>query len=356
MNATTRMATALCRADLLGTDERWYHTLPGIGEYQMPIHLSGGTVPGIVVIDAEALAQIKARFDAHLAKPDCPGILVDREHASETPDGDTTAMAWARACQVRDDGIWTRWDLTAAGEPLILGHAYAYRSPAMSLEPLDATARAQLSNRPGAGAGSGAGAGRWRPTALKSIALTNVPHFRELSPALGRESTQPTPTGTTMDKNAICAALGLDPASATDEQIMAAIEALKAGAQTATAECTAAKGELAAIKARQAEADADAFCTAHAARIQNAATVRARYLADPEGVKALFGSLAAPQADPARQSHICARDARTPGEAADTQDKGAERGKLVAHVSARDGISRRDAVCVARRERPELWA
>jgi CheY-like chemotaxis protein len=134
------------------------------------------------------------------------------------------------------------------------------------------------------------------------------------------------------------------------------VEALKAGAQTATAECTAAKGELAAIKARQAEADADAFCTAHAARIQNAATVRARYLADPEGVKALFGSLAAPQADPARQPHICARDAKTPGEAANSQDKGAERSKLVAHVSARDNISRRDAMCVARRERPELWA
>jgi len=253
---------------------------------------------------------------------------------------------------VRDDGIWTRWDLTSAGEPLILGHAYAYRSPAMSLEPLDATAKAQL-----AGAVSTA-IGRWLPVAITSIALTNVPHFRELSPALGRESSQPTPTptGTTMDKNAICAALGLDPAAATDEQIMAAIEALKANAQTATAECTAAKGELAVIKARQDLADADAFCTAHAARIQDAATVRARYLADPEGVKALFGSLAAPQADPARQARLCARDARTPGEAANSQDKGAERNKLVAHVAARDSISRRDAMCVARRERPELWA
>jgi hypothetical protein len=312
-------------------------------------------VTGTVVVDAAAMAQIKARFDAQLAAPDFPGILVDREHASETPAGDSTAMAWARDCQVRDDGIWTRWDLTAAGEPLIVGHAFAYRSPAMSLEPLDAVARAQLACRAKSGQ-LATGVGRWRPTALNSIALTNVPHFRDLSPALGREAT-PQPTGTaTMDKNAICAALGLDPATAMDEQILGAIDALKASAQTATAECTAAKTELATIQARQAEAEADAFLAAHAARIQDAATVRARYLADPAGVKALFGSLAAaPQVDPAR-ARISARDARTPADASSSPDTSAARTKFVATVAARDGSSRRDAMAVARRERPELWA
>jgi len=362
MNVTTRIALAICRSEHLAEGQRWYHTLPPLGEYPMPIHLPGGTVPGILVIDTEATDRIREAFAVAHNSADFPGILVDREHSSEQPDGDSTAMAWAKELQIRDDGIWTRWDLTAAGEPLITGHAYAYRSPAMALEPIDQIAHSQLSasratpstlHRPPSTA-----PGRWRPIALRSIGLTNVPHFRDLTPALGRDSTNTTTTETPMDRNIICQKLGLDPAKATDEEILGALDVLvaaKADGEAVTAECTAAKSELATIKARALEADAVAFVLAHKARIKpdQEATVLAQFKANAEGTKALFGSLAEPATARAR---IQASAAATPGERDPAAfDKGNQRAAHIASVAARDGLSRREAIGIARREKPELW-
>jgi hypothetical protein len=163
MTPTSRIALAICRQESLAEGQRWYHTLPPVGDYPMPIHLPGGTVQGVLVIDATAQARISQAFAAAASSADFPGVLVDREHASETPDGDTTAMAWAKELQIRADGIWTRWDLTTAGEPLILGHAYAYRSPAMALEPIDDWSRAQL-DASKAGRSPVAATGRWQAT------------------------------------------------------------------------------------------------------------------------------------------------------------------------------------------------
>ncbi len=356
MNVTTRIALAICRSESLAEGQRWYHTLPPLGEYPMPIHLPSGTVPGVLVIDPAAMSRISQAFAAASTSADFPGVLVDREHSSEIPDGDSTAMAWAKELQVRHDGIWTRWDLTAAGEPLITGHAYAYRSPAMALEPLDAIAKAQLNT--GTACRAPTAPGRWRPIALRSIGLTNVPHFRDLTPALGRDSTNTTTTETPMDRNIICQKLGLDPAKATDEEILGALDVLvaaKADGEAVTAECTAAKSELATIKARALEADAVAFVLAHKARIKpdQEATVLAQFKANAEGTKALFGSLAEPATARAR---IQASAAATPGDRDPAAfDKGNQRAAHIASVAARDGLSRREAIGIARREKPELW-
>ena len=361
MNASARIALAICRQEAAPSGERWYHTLPSLGEYPMPIHLPRGTVPGILVIDPAAQSAISAAFASASAAADFPGVLVDREHSSELPDGDSTAMAWAKELQIRADGIWTRWELTAAGEPLITGHAYAYRSPAMALEPLDATAQAQLSQSSIGNLQSSIG--KWRPVRLSSIALTNVPHFRDLTPALGRESQTPNPTETpTMDRAQICSKLGLDPAKATDDEILGALDALvaaKAAGETATAEATAAKSELATIKARALEADAAAFVLAHKARIKPdaEASVLASYKANPEATQALFATLADPAAAPATaRARIDASAAATPGARDPAADKSAARTALIASVAARDNLSRREAICIARREKPELWS
>jgi hypothetical protein len=375
MNASARIAFAICRQEALAEGQRWYHTLPPLGEYHMPIHLPGGTVPGVLVIDPEAQSAISSAFAAACASSDFPGILVDREHSSELPDGDTTSMAWAKELQVRDDGIWTRWDLTAAGEPLITGHAYAYRSPAMALEPLDAVAKAQLAasrptpstvHRP-----PSTDVGRWRPVRLTSIALTNRPHFRDLTPALGRDqygldlsspSHNPNPTETPMDRSIICAKLGLDPAKATDDEILGALDALvkaQADGAAATAACKAATDELATIKARALDEAATAFVLAHKARIKpdQEATVLASYKANPQGTQALFATLADPAAAPATaRARIQAGAAATPGDRDPTADKSAARTALIASVAARDNLSRREAICIARREKPELWS
>jgi hypothetical protein len=371
MNASARIALAICRQEAAPSGERWYHTLPSLGEYPMPIHFSKGTVPGILVIDPEAQSRISQAFAVASAQPDFPGVLVDREHSSEHPDGDSTAMAWAKELQIRPDGIWTRWDLTAAGEPLITGHAFAYRSPAMALEPLDATAQAQLSAQKSALTSDlrplTSAPGRWRPIALRSIALTNVPHFRDLTPALGRDSQTTTTTETTtMDRALICSKLGLDPAKATDDEILGALDALvkaQADGATAAAACTAAQAELATIKARALEADAAAFVLAHKARIKPdaEASVLASYKANPEATQALFATLAdLPErrhdAAPATaRARIDASAAATPGARDPSDDKQAQRLACVAGVAARDNISRREAMGIARREKPELW-
>jgi len=365
MNASARIALAICRQEAAPSGERWYHTLPSLGEYPMPIHFSKGTVPGILVIDTEAQSRISQAFAVASAQPDFPGVLVDREHASETADGDTTSMAWAKELQIRDDGIWTRWDLTAAGEPLITGHAYAYRSPAMSLEPLDATATAQQAAALSGSVLPSSVAGRWRPVRITSIALTNRPHFRDLTPALGRESQTPNPTETpTMDRALIYSKLGLDPAKATDDEILGALDALVKAQATAAAACTAAQAELATIKARALESDAAAFVLAHKARIKPdaEASVLASYKANPEATQALFATLAdLPErrhdAAPATaRARIDASAAATPGARDTSANIRADQAKHIASVAARDGISRRDAISIARREKPELWS
>jgi len=364
MNASARIALAICRQEAAPSGERWYHTLPSLGEYPMPIHFSKGTVPGILVIDPEAQSRISQAFAVASAQPDFPGVLVDREHASETADGDTTSMAWAKELQIRDDGIWTRWELTAAGEPLITGHAYAYRSPAMSLEPLDATATAQQAAALSGSVLPSSVAGRWRPVKITSIALTNRPHFRDLTPALGRDSQTTTTTETpTMDRALICSKLGLDPAKATDDEILGALDALvkaQADGATAAAACTAAQAELATIKARALEADAAAFVLAHKARIKPdaEASVLASFKANPEATQALFATLAEPAAAPATvRARIQAATAGTPGDRDPAAfDKGNQRAAFIAQVASRDSLSRRDAVVVARREKPDLWS
>lgn len=369
LTPTSHIALAICRKESNAAGERWYHTLPPMGEYPMPIHLPDGTVRGVLVIDATAQARIAQAFATAAASADFPGILVDREHASETPDGDTSAMAWAKELQIRDDGIWTRWELTAAGDPLVTGLAYAYRSPAMALEPIDATAKAQLNA--GTAGRAPAGTGLWRPIALRSIALTNCPHFRDLTPALGRDqyglglpSSQTTTTETpTMDRALICSKLGLDPAKATDDEILGALDALvkaRTDGEAATAECTAAKTELATIKARALDADATAFVLAHKARIKSdqEATVLASYKANPDATKALFGALAeAAPAQATARARIQASAAATPGDRDPAaSDKGNQRAAHIATVAARDNLSRREAIGIARREKPELWS
>jgi hypothetical protein len=242
----------------------------------------------------------------------------------------------------------------------------------MALEPIDATARAQLSDQRSAIRDQKSALtsdlrpltsaiGRWRPVALRSIGLTNVPHFKDLTPALGRETTTPT-TETPMDRNIICQKLGLDPAKATDDEILGALDVLvKASADgaAAAAECTAAKNELATIHARALEADAAAFVQAHKARIKTdqEATVIAQFKANPDATKALFGTLAdpAPAAATAR-ARIQASAAGTPGDRDPAAfDKGNQRAAHIAQVAARDSLSRREAIGIARREKPELW-
>jgi len=353
------LSRAICRISEGENGARWYQTLPEPGEYPTPIHLANGTVSGIMVIDQAAYAAVCARFQEESSAPDWPGVLVDREHTSETPDGDTGAMAWAKQIDVRSDGIWTRWDWTSLGEPLATGHVYAYRSPAMDIAPIDDVARAQLNYSKSASSAKSAafppGVGRWRPVALSSIALTNKPHL-DLAPALGREqSQQGKPNMDTATTLVECRkALKLDDAA----DVVAAVTKLVSDHAAALAKCTAAETSLSAVQAKQLDADADAFVLLHKARIKNADAVKVQFRKDPEATKALFGSLEDVPAETRARARVLSRAAAsTPADrdTASATGKRAAQSTLIATIAARDGISRREAMSLARREKPELW-
>ncbi|MDD5087204.1 MAG: phage protease [bacterium] len=202
--------------------QEWIHLLP-IGHWDE----FRGMGPGWgeeMDITAEHIGQMVAHF-ASWNRP----ALVDYEHNHFW--GDTRASGWILEVQARADGLWGRveWTETAAGE--IQRREFRYVSPVWDLDFKDT----QTGDRIGAvffGAG-----------------LTNDPFFlRELEQRLAAKET-------TMDElKKIAAALGLAETATLDE-ILTAITALKEKLANASGEPAAAKtkklGELvAATEAR----------------------------------------------------------------------------------------------------------
>jgi phage I-like protein len=333
---------AIFRSQVEG-DKTWFHVVPPVGEYPTTIIGKGGKpVKGqTLVIDAAASAAIMAAFRADVPDESAAGILVDREHLSLAPDGDSTAMAWMKDLRAEDDGLWARLDLTPRGAQAVAGGEYKFRSPVFDLEDL--------------------GNGRWRPVRLAGCALTNVPHFTNLSPAAAAREGQSEIS--IMDIKTLATKLGLDPEKATEQDVLAAIDALlqaKTDGVAAQAAAKTAQDELAAARVAQRKQDCDAFISAHKAQIQDEAPVRAQFMQDPDATKALFGAFrAAPAQDAPTPRSLHRAATSNPGArddaAAASVTRGAERNAAIARVAAREGIGRREAVSIARRETPDLW-
>ena len=154
------LALASCRASS-GAAGEWFETFPPYGRYPV-----GGTVEGAAegaefVLDEAAAKAVIAAFRRDAARPGWPGVLVDREHFSADRGRPSDAMAWARDIRQEADGsVWTRWEFTAPGRALWEGRVLVSRSPLFACE------------RDGRD---------YRPVALRSIAMTNTPHFTGLS-------------------------------------------------------------------------------------------------------------------------------------------------------------------------------
>lgn len=139
----------------------WFQTFPPYGRYPV-----GGIIPGApegaeFVFDEAAAKSIIENFRAEAKKTDWPGILVDREHFSADREKTSDAMAWAKDIRQEADGsIWTRWEFTAPGKELWEGKVLINRSPLFACAKDGKT---------------------YHPLALKSIGMTNTPHFTELS-------------------------------------------------------------------------------------------------------------------------------------------------------------------------------
>jgi hypothetical protein len=274
----------------------WFETFPPYGRYPV-----GGIVPGSAqnacfVFDEASAKEIVERFRKDAEREDWPGVLVDREHFSVERDKPSDAMAWAKDIRVDDDGsIWTRWEFTAPGRELWDGKVLVSRSPYFEcVQDGD----------------------DFRPIRLISIGMTNTPHFTELSTLAAARAAEVTNNKGEIHMNKIIEALGLGE-GATEEDVLAAIDALKQQASDAVA-----KAEEADKKAEESVAEcralkAEAFVAAHADRIADAAAAKAAYVKDPAIAEQMLA--ACKTAEAAKPQQVLAPAKANPAKAEDVR-------------------------------------
>ena len=217
------------------------------GEHPAVLRGADGTPePVVQVLDGEAFAAMVEDFRnrREAAGAGWGGMLVDLDHLSHDPAHDTQAQAWLHDLRVEGGHLmglleWTDLGAAAVGNKRVKWFSTEY--PAAGLERL--------------------GGDRVRPRSLAGLALTNRPNNRGGPPLANRDATRrhspqaagPGPTKQeTEQMNTIAEKLGLPP-DATEEQILAAIDALLA--------------ETEGLRQRQAETEAEGILNRHAARI-----------------------------------------------------------------------------------------
>lgn len=252
------------------TNATWFQTFPPYGRYPV-----AGTIPNAdkdaeYVFDEEAAKNIVESFRTAAKQANFVGILVDREHNSLDPEKPSDAMAWAKDIRQEDDGsIWTKWEFTPKGKELWETKTLVNRSPAFYSDKLDDKT--------------------YRPRELKSIGMTNTPHFEQLSNLAAARAAEVSKQERENKMNEILKALGLAE-GASEADAVAAINALKtkaSDAETAAAECQT-KADEAEAKCRKMECDA--FLEANKDKIADVAACREVYMKDPECAKKMLGA------------------------------------------------------------------
>lgn len=290
-------ALAKCRTDEPfsgAAAPTWFQTFPAYGRYPVGGVVEGAPPDAEFVFDAAAAKAVIAAFRAEQRRADWPGVLVDREHFSADRDKPSDAMAWAKDIRQEADGsIWTRWEFTEPGRRLWDGKVLVSRSPLFTC----------------------VRAGRdYRPVALKSIAMTNTPHFDRLSTlAAARAAEANTETKGEIQMQKILEALGLAE-GATEEDALAAIQGLKDRASAAEAQATEAGKKRDEAVAECRETKAAAFVQANAGKIADAAAAKAAYVKDPALAEALVAACREGAPAKAQQVLAPARAAQPPKE------------------------------------------
>ena len=300
MKKTQDIIFAACSAvkEEPATNALWFQTFPAYGRYAVGGIIKDAPADAEFVFDEAAAKEIIANFRAEAKKPDWPGILVDREHFSADREKTSDAMAWAKDIRQEKDGsIWTRWEFTAVGRDLWQGKVLVNRSPLFAFR------------RDGKD---------YIPVALKSIGMTNTPHFTELSTLAAARAAEVNNHEGEIHMKKILEALGLAEGASEDEAL-AAIQGLKDKASAAEAQATEA--ETAKTEAEKAKdkavaecraMKADAFIAAHKDTITDVAACKAAYIENPELAEKLFAACKADPAKPAQQILAPARSAQPP--------------------------------------------
>ena len=197
----------------------------------------------------ENLAGLVERWQGEKKK-----ILVDVDHRSELTD-DTQAAGWITGLTLDDEGLWGEVEWTPKGLELVKGKEYRFTSPAWTLD------------------------GGGNPQTLVSVALTNKPNT-PVKPVLNSQTNKGKPE---MDKLKEILGLG---AEATEDEVLAAVKSLKeaiASMKAAAAEKEAEEVALNAVKdGKIAEGEKE--------------NVKAAFLKNPEGVKAVLNAVVAVKA------------------------------------------------------------
>ncbi len=259
-------ACSAAREDAV-TKATWFQTFPPYGRYPVCGTVKGAAADAEFVFDEASAKQIIERFRQSQTDPQWPGILVDEEHYSLDRSKSSAAMAWAKDIRQEEDGsIWTRWEFTPRGLELWKSKTLLNRSPAFSCA------------RDGKD---------YRPVELKSIGMTNTPHFSRLSTLAAARAADTTKPNGEIQMKKLMVELGLAE-DATEDAAVAACKALKGKAEGALK----ARDEAVAA-CRQMKCDA--FIEANKAKIADVAACREAYMADPEAAEKLIAACKAPE-------------------------------------------------------------
>ena len=256
-NDTVTFAACSAVKEDAATKATWFQTFPPYGRYPV-----GGTVK-------DAADDAVFVFDEAAAKnPEWPGVLVDEEHYSLDSSKSSAAMAWAKDIRQENDGsIWTRWEFTPKGRELWESKTLLNRSPAFACA------------RDGK---------EYRPIALKSIGMTNTPHFGELSTLAAARAAEVKNNKGEIHMKKLMVELGLAE-DASEDAAVAACKALKEKASAAEKSAADALAECRKMKC-------DAFIEANKAKIADVAACREAYMANPESAEKLIAACKAPEA------------------------------------------------------------
>ena len=254
----------------------WFQTFPPYGRYPVGGTIEGAAKDAEYVFDEKTAKRLMESFNAAKATPNWPGILVDREHFSLDPKKPSDAMAWAKDIRQEADGsLWTRWEFTPEGRELWNGKILVNRSPAFLAEE---------------------NGKEYRPFELKSIGMTNVPHFDELSTlAAAKAAAEVNNNKGEIQMNEILKALDLAE-GASEADAVAAINALKEKASAAEAKATDAEKAKDEAEGKCRQMECDAFVEANKAKIADVAACREVYMANPDAAKKLLGACKAVEA------------------------------------------------------------
>lgn len=199
----------------------------------------------VQVCDRAAFERVVANFSKEL--------LVDFEHDAET-GGPTTAAAWVQRVSLDDDlGLMAIFKFTDLGAEAVTQRRLRFLSPVWTLDEA------------------------MRPERLISVGLTNKPNL-PVRPILNRAPgcVNVEDKGQNTMKEQLIALLGLT-AEASDEEVIAAVEALKQ--------------ENDAYAEAALNAEADAVADENADRLANREAFKALYVKNRDAAKALLATL-----------------------------------------------------------------